>query len=499
VLADVQNVSFQATRLFNISGSVTENGVGLSGVTLTAGALSATTGPDGSYAFKGLPAGTFVISPSRAGYVFGTPARPVTVGPDAAGIDFSATQVFTISGKVTENGTGVAGVTVTAGTQSTATGPDGTFAFSGLAAGTYPVSVSRAGFVFDTPVRNVTVGPDAQGVSFTGSRSFTLSGRVVANGAGVPGVTVSAAGRTAVTDGNGGYAFTGLGAGTYTVSASGAGLTFAPASIPITVGPDASAVDFTATRVFTIAGSVTENGLALPGITVSLNGRTTTSGSDGSYAFSGLAAGTYTVSVSGAGFVFAPSSTAVTVGPDAVATNFTATRLFSLAGTVRENGVGVSGVTVTAGSASTITGADGGYVLPALPAGSYTVGVARTGFTFTPASLAVDLRSNQSAVDFTGSSAPTLADFKLSAASVKGTRTVTATVTLSKNATTNTVVTLAGSNSGAATLPKTVTVRAGSKTATARITTKRVRSTTPVVFSASLAGVKKEAALSITR
>ena len=82
-----------------------------------------------------------------------------------------------------------------------------------------------------------------------GSRVFSfysVSGRVT-DGGGQPlaGVTVYAgAGRTVTTDGDGAYTITGLTAGTYTLTPSKDGYTFSPASLTVTVPPDATGQDF---------------------------------------------------------------------------------------------------------------------------------------------------------------------------------------------------------------------------------------------------------------
>lgn len=73
---------------------------------------------------------------------------------------------------------------------------------------------------------------------------------------------------------------------------------------------------------------------------------------------------------------------------------------FSVAGTVRLNGLGASGVTVRAGTASAITAADGSYRITGLPAGNYNVTPSRSGFFFTPAIQPLTLGPDLIEVDF---------------------------------------------------------------------------------------------------
>lgn len=73
-----------------ISGRVTDgSGNAIAGVTITTDSGdSAISNQDGSYTLAELPAGTFVITPSKSGYNFKPATRTVTVPPDAVGQNF---------------------------------------------------------------------------------------------------------------------------------------------------------------------------------------------------------------------------------------------------------------------------------------------------------------------------------------------------------------------------------------------------------------------------
>jgi hypothetical protein len=62
-----------------------------------------------------------------------------------------------------------------------------------------------------------------------------------------------------------------------------------------------------------------------------------------------------------------------------------------------------------------------------------------------------------------------------------------------------TVVTLASSNTGVATVPASVTVPAGAQSATFTVSTIKVKSSTSVRISASAGGVTQTATLGVTR
>ncbi|MEI6478155.1 MAG: carboxypeptidase regulatory-like domain-containing protein [bacterium] len=131
--------------------------------------------------------------------------------------------------------------------------------------------------------------------------NYTISGHVVTydSGAGLPGVTVSVAGSTAVTDASGLYVLTGLTAGSYTVTPSLTGQYFAPANRSVTITDTSQGgSDFSvAAPKYGISGLTTdENGNPLGGVQIKdlISGRILdTSGSSGSYFFLGTTGATY--------------------------------------------------------------------------------------------------------------------------------------------------------------------------------------------------------------
>ena len=77
---------------YSISGTVTLDSAGLSGVTVSAGAgHTATTASDGTYTITGVPDGTYTVTPSLTGYTFTPASQSVTVsGANQPGKDFAA-------------------------------------------------------------------------------------------------------------------------------------------------------------------------------------------------------------------------------------------------------------------------------------------------------------------------------------------------------------------------------------------------------------------------
>jgi serine protease len=78
---------------YTVSGTVTTStGAALSGVTVSAGGVSATTSSTGAYTLSGLANNTYTLTPSLSGYTFTPASRSVTVsGANVTGQNFTGT------------------------------------------------------------------------------------------------------------------------------------------------------------------------------------------------------------------------------------------------------------------------------------------------------------------------------------------------------------------------------------------------------------------------
>ena len=226
-------------RTATITGVVSASGAPLGGiaVTVTGGGDNATnnsvTNAGGEYFATGLRAGAYTVSfTAPAGVTFATTSAAVTVATGetkTAHFPGAAVQLATISGAVTVDNVGTAGITVTLGgaaAAATETGPGGAYTVTNLTPGAYTVTVTApANVTFGTSVKNVTVGEGDNGVvNFAGvgpPEAATISGAVTVDDVGRAGVAVALAGPVAAateTGAGGAYSFSNLTAGVYTVT-----------------------------------------------------------------------------------------------------------------------------------------------------------------------------------------------------------------------------------------------------------------------------------------
>jgi hypothetical protein len=179
----------------------------------------------------------------------------------------------------------------------------------------------------------------------------------------------------------GAYSITTAGPGYHVIAAREANTVFTPAAVLAAADAAVTRVNFTGTPTtsptYKIAGTI--GGDFAPGAIITLNGANVGSaGTDGggTYSFSGLAAGTYTVSASQPGHGFSKSRTITLTDADSIEDDFTSTR------TLGADPINVLGVTLapqaTVGVAysssllKSVSGGTGAYHYQAGPYGTGT-------------------------------------------------------------------------------------------------------------------------------
>ena len=267
-----------------------------------------------------------------------------------------------------------------------------------------------------TATLNVSDIWSATAIAFKGTESapstWSISGGLGVSGSGATVTLTGASTAAATADASGNYTFTGLANGSYTVTPGTSGYTFSPASLAVTLnGANVTGINFTATLMppptWSISGGLGASG---SGATVALTGAstgTTTADGSGNYTFTGLANGSYTVTPGKSGYTFSPTSLAVTLnGANATGINFTATLMppptWSISGGLGASGSGATVTLTGASTAATTADGSGNYTFTSLANGAYTVTPAKSGYTFSPTSLAVTLNgANVTGINFT--------------------------------------------------------------------------------------------------
>jgi beta-glucanase (GH16 family) len=429
-----------------VVGTVQLDGVNEAGVTVSlftaTGTLVATTTSDsnGAYSFTGMVPGSYQVGYTPPSGQAIDPAGPEsTVTGLTAPFTVAAGQTVTapsgalipntVTGAVLLGGVGESGVTVSLFTATgtlvatTTSGSGGAYSFTGMAPGSYQVGYSAPSGQAIDPAgpENTVTGLTAPFTVAAGQTVTAPSGALIPNtvegtvqlaGVGEAGVTVSLFTATGTlvattTSGAGGaYSFTGMAPGSYQVAYSPpSGQAIDPAgpentatglTAPFTVGAGQTVTAPSGALIpNSVTGTVLLAGVGESGVTVSLFTATgtlvatTTSGSNGAYSFTGMAAGSYQVAYS------PPSGQTIDpAGPENAATGLTAPFAVtggpttaptgalvanSVVGDVLLAGVGEAGVTVSlftaAGAlvATTTSDNNGAYQFTGLAAGSYQV------------------------------------------------------------------------------------------------------------------------------
>ncbi len=248
---------------FDIRGIIT-NAAGdpLPGVDVTVDGQTVGTDGNGAYRAQGLTAGDYTVTPTLTEYDFAPVSQDVTLGPSVRDVNFVGTKrTYEISGNVSDDDGGIAGVVVTDGTRQDVTDANGDYAIQNVPTGIYTVSCSRDAdadgyedYTYTPQSRTVNVdAADATGVDFDATRkTYTISGTISdSQGNRIAGVTVSDGTRTAVTSEAGQFTIAGIPASTVMLTPTKAGLAFDPATRQVTVPPSSTGNNFTAYTEFT--------------------------------------------------------------------------------------------------------------------------------------------------------------------------------------------------------------------------------------------------------
>ncbi|HQK92535.1 MAG TPA: carboxypeptidase regulatory-like domain-containing protein [Armatimonadota bacterium] len=329
-------LSVAQTGTGTVRGTVTrgQDGVPLSGVTVTVGSLSTVTDSLGHYELTNVPVGPQTLSFVKADYASGTAIVNVAEnGQHEVNTTLYQVSVGTIAGTVVDSrtGTGIEGVSVFIAGQglSTTTDSSGAYTLANVPAGTHSLSFDRTGYRSETyAVTAVDDGTTIQDVSLVAPAVGRVTGliRDEFTTLAVSGARVSIVGlgREVTSDSAGVYLFEDVPAGTYEFSFRRSDYSDSRSpSLSVMAGVTSVYDALMRPLLGRVEGFVLElhstgSTTPLSGATVRLGtSRTTTTASDGSYAFDNVPplgdGQEYTLYASAVGFQ--PGS--VTVTPQA--------------------------------------------------------------------------------------------------------------------------------------------------------------------------------------
>jgi hypothetical protein len=411
------DVLFTAAQTFNISGTIA--GAAGAGATVKLGGTSgATTTADGTgnYAFSGVLAGSYSVTPTKAGVVFIPGNQNVSVaGANVTGVNFSVPLICPCNTIWTSST--LPALTDSGDASSYELGVKFRADSDGYILGVrFYKAMANTGVHIGNLWSNTGGGSPLSSATFTNESASGWQQVVFPNPVPVSAHTTYVASYFApgghYSVDSAAFASVGVDSPPLHALANGVdGLNGVFTSSPTSVFPSSSYnsnnywvdVIYATTATHSLGGVIT--GPSVAGATIVLSGAaaaTTTADTLGNYSFSGVADGTYTVTPSKTGLSFSPVSQTVTIsGAHNLGVNFTASQpTHVVSGTVS----GGSGLTVSLTGTTTATATTdsaGAYSFPAVPNGSYTVTPSGPGFSVSPISQNVTLSgADVSAVNF---------------------------------------------------------------------------------------------------
>ena len=372
VLVDHSDQDFSASvATFTIRGRVTHDGSALSGLTLSGLPCDPTTNTNGDYSATVEYGWSGTATPTKAGYTFTPSNRSYSnVQANQTSQNYSATlQTFTISGRVTWSGSGLAEVTLSGLPGEPTTNANGDYSATVDYGWSGTATPTKAGYTFSPPSRPYSdVQANQSNQNYTAAlQTFTLAGEVTDGvGGGIGGVTIVGLPGDPVTQPDGQYSATVEYGFAGTATPSKAGFVFDPASRNYGgVTGDLLSEDYIGATAYTIAGRVTDGaGSGIGGVV--LNGQLGSPATlaDGTYSVQVAQGFSGTVTPQKTGYLFTPASrTYSNVFSDQLDQDYGAMiETFTISGRVADDwDVGIAGVTIAGLPGQPVTLGDGSY------------------------------------------------------------------------------------------------------------------------------------------
>lgn len=395
-VGSVIQISSTVAAVGTVTGKVTnDQGAPIAGASVSSGGIGAITGADGGYTLQ-LPGGTSTLAAALAGYQSASESVTVTAGQStqAATLQIQPINPGNVTGTVADgNGQVLSGATVSSAGLSTSSAADGSYVLNNLPAGQTTIQASLTGYQSGSAVVMVVVAATTNAPAITLiSSSGAISGIVKSSaGAAIAGASVGYGGGTATTDGNGSYTLTGVPVGTIQLVASAQGFQSVTQSV-VVIGGKTSTANFTLTAAATngtVTGKITNasSGAIVTGATVSWSGGSTMSNASGIYTLTNVTAGAQNITAVKTGYLAHTLAANVVGGATSTLNIPIATAGKISVKVVTASGAAVSGATVTikggviSTTVSGLSNSTGLFATNWIPVGTYTVTVAKSGFT----------------------------------------------------------------------------------------------------------------------
>lgn len=355
------------------------------------------TGTDGGFSVYNIAPGSYTLSLSQAGYA--TVQIPVDI---AAGQLLNlgvvrltpAPNTASLKGLVRgSNGYALTNALVAVGANSALTDGQGVYLITGIEAGTHDVLVSLSGYTAATvsiafaPGQGYVFSPTLQSTGY----STSLTGKVVDADTSAPlaAATVQVGSATATTGADGSFSLANLSPGAFSLKASATGYPASTFSGVLLAGANSLGTlrlskQSVAPTTASLSGVVKNtSGTLLQGVAVSVAGTTVLTDANGAYQLAGIAAGYASVKASLAGYTDISVLVNFEAGQSYVFSPVmgSSPTYATLQGKVvnATSGAPIASATLTLGSLTRSTAADGSFSFPNLNPGAFNLQVSATG------------------------------------------------------------------------------------------------------------------------
>jgi hypothetical protein len=304
-------------------------------------------------------------------------------------ISSTVAAVGAVTGKVTnDQGAPISGASVSSGGNGAITGADGGYTLQ-VPGGASTLTAALAGYRNASESVTVTAGQstEADPLKIQPINPGNISGTVTdGNGYALSGATVSAAGLSTTSGGEGNYALNNLPAGQTSILAALTGYQSGSTVVSVVAASSTAAPPITlVSSSGSISGTVKNSaGSAIVGASVGYGGGTATTDSYGNYTLTGIPVGTVQLVASAQGFQSMTQNVSVAGGKTSAADFALAAAIANgtVAGKITnaQNGAIVAGATVSWSGGSTTSDASGIYALANVPAGTQNIMAVKTGY-----------------------------------------------------------------------------------------------------------------------